>query len=62
MILEYQGDYHRDPRQFRADMTRFSKLEADGWYVIQINANDLANPQELVARIGQVLSTRPLIE
>jgi very-short-patch-repair endonuclease len=58
VILEYQGDYHRDPQQFRADMTRVSKLEADGWYVMQINANDLADPRELVERIRQVLSAR----
>ncbi|CAN5287909.1 DUF559 domain-containing protein [soil metagenome] len=58
VILEYQGDYHRDPQQFRADMTRVSKLEAEGWSVIQINANDLSNPKELVERIRQVLSAR----
>jgi very-short-patch-repair endonuclease len=59
VLLEYQGDYHRTPEQFRADMTRLSRLEADGWYVFQINADDLKNPEELVARLHRVLAARP---
>ncbi|MEX1078175.1 MAG: DUF559 domain-containing protein [Homoserinimonas sp.] len=58
VIVEYQSDYHRDPAQFRADMTRISRLEADGWFVIQVNADDLRNPLELVQRIRQVLASR----
>jgi len=59
VLLEYQGDYHRTPEQFRADMTRLSRLEADGWYVFQINADDLKNSEELVARLHRVLAARP---
>jgi len=58
VLLEYQGDYHRNPEQFRADMTRRGRLEADGWYVFLINAADLHHPEELIARLRQVLSTR----
>jgi very-short-patch-repair endonuclease len=58
ILIEYQGDYHRDPQQYRADMTRISKLEADDHYVILVNANDLADPTELVARVRQVKSRR----
>lgn len=58
VIVEYQSDYHRDPAQWRADMTRISRLEAHGWVVVQVNADDLLDPRELVARIARVLATR----
>ena len=58
MLLEYQSDYHSDPENFRADMTRRARLEADGWFVMLINANDLRDPGELIARIRTVLASR----
>ncbi|WP_161972413.1 DUF559 domain-containing protein [Glaciihabitans arcticus] len=58
VILEYQGDYHRTREQWRKDMTRRSKLEAEGWYVMEINADDLRSPEELVARVRTVLARR----
>jgi hypothetical protein len=53
VVLEYMGDYHRTtPEQWRADMTRRSRIEAaTGKRVMEINADDLRNPAELVARI-----------
>ena len=39
-------------------MTRRSRLEAQGWYVMEINADDLGDPVELVARIRSVLARR----
>jgi very-short-patch-repair endonuclease len=55
IILEYQGDYHRTKQgQWRADMTRRSKLEAQGWRVMELNADDLRDPAELVNRIRAV--------
>ena len=53
-IVEYQSGLHDSPRAFRADMTRASRLEADGWAVIFVNADDLSNPAELVARVKRV--------
>ena len=58
VIIEYQGDHHRDQAQWRADITRISRLEADGWFVIQVNADDLAAPMELTERVRRVLATR----
>lgn len=59
IVLEYQGDYHRTLKgQWRKDMTRRSRLEADGWYVMELNADDLKNPEELIARIRGVLLKR----
>jgi very-short-patch-repair endonuclease len=59
VAIEYQGDYHRDPDQWRRDMTRKSRLESAGWHVIEVNADDLRNPRELIARILRVLHSRP---
>ncbi|MHC5796814.1 endonuclease domain-containing protein [Lacisediminihabitans sp. FW035] len=59
LVLEYQGDYHRTTKgQWRADMTRRSKLEANGWRVMELNADDLKDPAELVARIRRLLAHR----
>ena len=58
VIVEYQSGLHDSPEAFRADMTRVSRLEADGWRVILVNKDDLDNPQELLQRIRLVLATR----
>ncbi|MEO7122949.1 MAG: DUF559 domain-containing protein [Lacisediminihabitans sp.] len=59
VLIEYQGDYHRTKTdQWRKDMTRRSRLEAQGWIVIELNANDLRDPDELVARIRLFLARR----
>lgn len=60
LIIEYQSRFHDGTKEFDADMTRISRLEADGWYVLQVNNRDLANPVELVQRIRRVLGDRPL--
>jgi very-short-patch-repair endonuclease len=36
-------------------MTRRSRLEAAGWTVIEINADDLRDPNELIDRIATTL-------
>ena len=54
-LIEYQGDYHRTKEQWRKDMTRRSRLEAMGWKVMEINWDDLKDPDELVARIRRLM-------
>jgi very-short-patch-repair endonuclease len=54
--LEYQGEHHWTVAQRRRDMTRRARLEADGWRIMEINADDLANPVELVARVQRFLA------
>ncbi|HEU4807441.1 MAG TPA: hypothetical protein VFT01_04205 [Homoserinimonas sp.] len=49
---------HGDEAQRRRDMTRRARLEADGWYVMEVNADDLRDPIELVQRIRRVLAGR----
>jgi len=58
IAIEYQSDYHRAREQFRGDMTRISRLQADGWEVIQLNADDLLDRQELLRRIRRVIAAR----
>lgn len=58
LAIEYQGDYHRTASQWRADMTRRMRLEAMGWYVLEINADDLRDPVALVALISSILARR----
>jgi very-short-patch-repair endonuclease len=58
VIVEYQSRFHDTTKNFTDDMTRKSRLEADGWHVIEVNAPDLDDPAELIARIRRVLSRR----
>ena len=41
LALEYQGEHHNDPVQWRKDITRRAALEADGWTVLEIAADDV---------------------
>jgi very-short-patch-repair endonuclease len=59
LIVEYQSELHNTPEQYRADMSRISRLQADGWTVMLVNADDLRNPLELITRIIRVLAQRP---
>lgn len=46
VVIEYEGDHHRtDARQFRKDITRTRRLEALGYRVIRVSAEDLATEQ-----------------
>jgi very-short-patch-repair endonuclease len=59
LVLEYQGDYHRSNKaQWRADLTRRSRIEATGPRVMELNADDLKDPIELVARIRKRIAVR----
>ena len=58
VIVEYQSRFHDGSKEFRADMTRISRLEADRWYVMQVNKDDLDNPVELLQRIRTILRGR----
>lgn len=55
VAVEYHGDYHRAVDQWRRDLTRRSRLEADGWIVVEVTAEDLPHPAEIVARVASAL-------
>lgn len=56
VAIEYQGAYHLDAEQRRRDMSRRSQLEADGWTVVELNADDLDDLDEVVARVRAALA------
>ena len=51
IAIEYHGDYHRDPAQWRRDLTRRSRIEGIEWTYIEVNGDDMHTPVELVARV-----------
>ncbi len=59
LIVEYQGDYHRDREQWRRDVTRQSILATDDWFTIEVTARDLWDAAELCARVRFMLAKRP---
>jgi len=58
LVIEYQGDHHRDPVQWHRDLTRRSKLEAEAWTVVEVGARDLDDPLELAARLRAIVRSR----
>lgn len=60
VAIEYEGDGHRtDQRQWRRDITRRELLEAAGWRVIRVTAEDLyVHPDALIRRIRAALRLR----
>jgi len=58
LVIEYQGDYHRDPGQWRRDERRRAELEALGYRVTYVTQADLDDPDQLIARIQRLVSQR----
>ncbi len=56
VLIEYQGDYHRDVDQWRADMRRRAALEAAGWTMIEVNWDDILDPGPLLHRLRELLA------
>ncbi|WP_309709664.1 DUF559 domain-containing protein [Pseudolysinimonas sp.] len=61
LAIEYHGDHHRSREQWMRDLARRSRLEALGWTVVELIADDLLDPDELVARITAIASRARLI-
>ncbi|NYG35864.1 DUF559 domain-containing protein [Janibacter alkaliphilus] len=60
VVVEHEGDQHRtDRRRWRHDIARLRQLEALGWRVVRVTADDLHGRrlQELVALLAQLLLT-----
>lgn len=57
VLVEYEGDGHRDKKQFRKDIVRYERLQDLGWRVIRVTADDLRfRERELVERIRRALA------
>ncbi|MDO7880922.1 hypothetical protein [Antiquaquibacter soli] len=58
IIIEYQSAFHHDPQRQQADMVRRSRLQADGWIVIEVSRRDLDHATDLLDRIRRTLARR----
>lgn len=58
IAIEYQGGHHFSADQAERDMTRRSRLAADGWIVIEVHRRDLTDPRELVTRVRAAIALR----
>jgi hypothetical protein len=56
VLVEYDGWQHeRDAKQRQWDHLRREQLEAAGWRVIVVTAEDMVRPKTIVARVRQAL-------
>ncbi len=55
VVLEYEGDGHRERGKFRKDIARYDRLQDLGWRVIRVTQEDLDHPADLLARIRRAL-------
>ncbi|SFN98121.1 hypothetical protein SAMN05660359_00755 [Geodermatophilus obscurus] len=56
VAVEYDGLWHAEPGQFARDRQRLNRLQAAGWRIVFVTAEDLDRPGELVARIARALT------
>lgn len=56
VIVEYDGGGHVDERQRRRDAERLNALQAAGWLVIVLTADDLRRRRQTVALVRRALS------
>ncbi|KRE21591.1 hypothetical protein [Agromyces sp. Soil535] len=62
IAMEYEGDHHRAPEQFRRDIARYERLQDIGWIVVRVTADDVPDvvghrsqltTQRIAARLHQ---------
>ena len=57
--LEYDGDQHRSPAEFSADIRRQERVQDRGWSLMRVTRSDLFDrPAELVDRVHRRLAER----
>ncbi|MGY1839043.1 MULTISPECIES: endonuclease domain-containing protein [unclassified Modestobacter] len=56
VLVEFDGDVHRERRVFVADLRRQNRLVLEGWVVLRFSSADvLGRPQEVVAAVARAL-------
>jgi very-short-patch-repair endonuclease len=56
LAIEYDGDHHRERRQFQRDVARLNRLRLLGWTVLRFTADDvLRHPERVVAQVQAAL-------
>jgi hypothetical protein len=59
IAIEYEGEGHRTDRaRWRSDIARREAFEDAGWRVVRVTADALADPADLLARLGTLLANR----
>ncbi|MFK0403564.1 endonuclease domain-containing protein [Microbacterium sp. NPDC090225] len=56
LIIEYDGDHHRDPDQWSRDQIRRAELEALGYRYVSVTRRDFDDPVALVRRVRRLLA------
>ncbi len=61
VVVEFEGDHHRDRRQWRQDLSRRRRLETLGWRVVEVTGADLlSSPRQVVGWVREALE-RPRV-
>jgi very-short-patch-repair endonuclease len=50
VAVEYEGDHHRTPEQFRRDVRRYERLQDIGWIVVRVTAVDVPDVDGAASR------------
>jgi hypothetical protein len=58
IAIEYEGDHHREKKQWRADLARRRRLEALGWIVLSVTQDDLTSPDAFLADVRSAMNRR----
>lgn len=57
LVIEYEGDGHRDKKTFRDDIHRYERLQDLGWRVVRVTADDIRlRPAETIERVRRLLA------
>ena len=56
VAVEYEGRWHGERQNVARDRRRLNRLTTAGWTVVFVTAEDLADPELLLARIGAALT------
>ncbi|MDQ1084966.1 MULTISPECIES: endonuclease domain-containing protein [Microbacterium] len=59
LVIEYDGDHHRDPQQWSRDQSRRAELESLGYRMTVVTARDFDDLPALLARIRRLLAHTP---
>lgn len=55
VLLEYDGDQHREEKQYFIDVDRLDGIMEERWRILRVNKRHFAAPSQLVARIRRAL-------
>ncbi|MGY1650043.1 hypothetical protein [Geodermatophilus sp. SYSU D01119] len=59
VAVEYEGRWHGQPQQVAPDRARLNRLTAAGWRVVFVTAEDLREPDLVIARVAAALTMTP---